>query len=378
LFFLHDDVISRTKFITLPLWPCAKSNWFGLLAVLASGVTRQRWLSNDRRKNDMKVLITGGAGFIGSHLAEACLQRGDDVYILDDLSTGTRENIRSFEEDERYRGRFFVHIDTILNHNSLLELTGICDVVFHLAAAVGVRYILENPLESIKTNIQGTEKVLELCAKFKKKVLIASTSEVYGKHMHAPLVETDNIVYGPSSKFRWSYAASKLMDEFTALAYHRIKGLEVIIARLFNTVGPRQTGAYGMVIPRFVEQALAGRSLTVYGDGRQTRTFTYVKDVVDALMGLVDCEGAVGEVFNVGGTEETTIVDLARRIIELTGSRSSIELIPYEKAFGKDFEDMQRRVPSIEKIKALIGFAPASDLDSILEKVIGHMRPEGS
>jgi len=322
----------------------------------------------------MKVLITGGAGFIGSHLAEACLQRGDDVYIIDDLSTGSRDNIRPFEEDERYRGRFFVHIDTILNHNSLLELTGICDVVFHLAAAVGVRYILENPLESIKTNIQGTEKVLELCAKFKKKVLIASTSEVYGKHTHAPLAETDNIVYGPSSKFRWSYAASKLMDEFTALAYYRIKGLEVIITRLFNTVGPRQTGAYGMVIPRFVEQALAGRPLTVYGDGQQTRTFTYVKDVVDALMALVDCGGAVGEVFNVGGTEETTIVDLARRIIELTGSPSTVELIPYEKAFGKDFEDMRRRVPSIEKIRGLIGFEPASDLDGILEKVIAHMR----
>ncbi len=326
----------------------------------------------------MKVLITGGAGFIGSHLAEACLQRGDDVYIIDDLSTGSRENVRPFEEDERYRGRFFVHIDSILNHNALLELTGICDVVFHLAAAVGVRYILENPLESIKVNIQGTEKVLELCAKFKKKVLIASTSEVYGKHMHAPLVETDNIVYGPSSKFRWSYAASKLMDEFTALAYHRIKGLEVIITRLFNTVGPRQTGAYGMVIPRFVEQALAGRPLTVYGDGRQTRTFTYVKDVVDALMGLADCPRAVGEVFNVGGTEETTIVDLARRIIDLTESPSTIELIPYEKAFGKDFEDMQRRVPSIEKIKALIGFEPASDLDGILRKVIATMRRSGS
>lgn len=325
----------------------------------------------------MKVLITGGAGFIGSHLAEACLQRGDDVYIIDDLSTGTLDNIKAFESDERYRNRFFVSIDTILNHNSLLELTGICDVVFHLAAAVGVRYILENPLKSIKTNIQGTEKVLELCAKFKKKVLIASTSEVYGKHTHAPLTESDNIVYGPSSKFRWSYAASKLMDEFTALAYHRIEGLQVVITRLFNTVGPRQTGAYGMVIPRFVEQALCDQPLTVYGDGRQTRTFTDVKDVVDALIKLVDHNGAVGEVFNVGGTEETTIVDLAQRIIQLTGSRSSVELIPYEKAFGKDFEDMQRRVPSIEKIKHLIGFEPASDLDAILEKVIAYVQPPG-
>jgi len=324
----------------------------------------------------MKVLITGGAGFIGSHLAEACLANGDDVYIIDDLSTGTLDNIRHLQENSRFANKFFVHIDTILHHDLMLELIGICDVVFHLAAAVGVLYILEKPLESIKINIQGTEKVLELCNKFKKKALIASTSEVYGKHTHAPLVETDNIIYGPSSKFRWSYAASKLMDEFTALAYYRTHGLDVIITRLFNTVGPRQTGTYGMVIPRFVAQALNNQPLTVYGDGTQTRTFTYVKDVVQALMALVKAEDAVGQVFNVGGTEEITIFDLAQKIITATGSKSVIEFIPYDKAFGKDFEDMQRRVPGIEKIKKLIDFNPKTDIDEILKQVIDFTKQE--
>ncbi len=256
----------------------------------------------------------------------------------------------------------------------MIELTGICDVVFHLAAAVGVRYILENPLASIKTNIQGTEKVLELCAKFKKKVLIASTSEVYGKHLHAPLVETDNIIYGPSSKFRWSYAASKLMDEFSALAYYRTMGLKVVIARLFNTVGPRQTGAYGMVVPRFVSQALKHKPLTVYGDGKQTRTFSYVEDVVEALASLTQTEAAVGEVFNIGGTEEISMRLLAEKIIETTASKSTIQLIPYEEAFEKDFEDMQRRVPGIDKIREVVGFQPRTDLDTILARVIEYMR----
>ncbi len=322
----------------------------------------------------MRVLITGGAGFIGSHLAEAVLNKGDEVYILDDLSTGSMDNIKILKDTPAYKNRIFVNIDTILNRNVLLELTGICDVVYHMAAAVGVQYILDHPLESIKTNILGTDRVLEVCAKFKKKVLIASSSEVYGKHMHAPLVETDNLIYGPSSKSRWSYAASKLMDEFTALAYHRTKGLEIVISRLFNTVGPRQTGAYGMVIPRLVDQALQNRPLTVYGDGKQSRTFTYVKDVVNALIALMHEKNAVGEVFNIGGIEEITILDLAKRIIEQTGSESTIAMIPYEKAFEKDFEDMQRRVPGIDKIKKLIGYEPKTDLHTILQSVISYQK----
>ena len=322
----------------------------------------------------MRVLITGGAGFIGSHLAEAYLEKGDEVYIIDDLSTGSLDNINHLKENAGFRKRLFVHIDTILNRDILLELVGTCDVVHHLAAAVGVQYILDHPMESITANIKGTEIILEMCNKFKKRVLIASTSEVYGKHTHAPLVETDNIIYGPSSKFRWSYAASKLMDEFMSLAYHRTTGLKVTLVRLFNTVGPRQTGAYGMVIPRFVSQALKNTALKVYGDGSQTRTFTYVKDVVGALMKLIEKEASYGEVFNIGGTEEISILELAKRIISATGSKSEIELVPYEKAFGKDFEDMQRRVPGLEKIGNLIGFIPQTPLDAILSKVIAHMR----
>ncbi len=271
----------------------------------------------------MRILITGGAGFIGSHLAEAHLEKGDEVYVIDDLSTGSMENIEPLLENKNYGPRLFFSLDSILNHEKMVELLGICDRVYHLAAAVGVLYVLEHPFESIRTNIQGTEKVLELSQKFKKRVLITSSSEVYGKHLHAPLVETDNIIYGPSSKFRWSYAASKLMDEFMALAYHRTNGLEVVIARLFNTVGPGQTGAYGMVIPRLVGQALKGQPLTVFGDGKQTRTFTYVKDVVDALIGLMESPKATGELYNVGGTEEISIEDLAKKIIAMTGSSSS-------------------------------------------------------
>lgn len=322
----------------------------------------------------MRILITGGAGFIGSHLAEAYLEKGDEVYIIDDLSTGALDNINHLKENASYQKRLFVYIDTILNRDIMMELVGTCDVVHHLAAAVGVRYILDNPMDSIKTNIRGSETVLELCNKFKKRVLIASTSEVYGKHTHAPLIETDNIIYGPSSKFRWSYAASKLMDEFMSLAYYRTTGLPVSVVRLFNTVGPRQTGTYGMVIPRLVSQALNNKPLTVYGDGSQTRTFTYVKDVVWALIKLMENENAFGEVFNVGGTQEVSILDLAKKIVMLTNSTSEIQLIPYDDVFGKDFEDMQRRVPSVEKLNNLVGFDPKTTLDAILTKVINHSK----
>ncbi|MBI9076395.1 MAG: GDP-mannose 4,6-dehydratase [Desulfatibacillum sp.] len=318
----------------------------------------------------MRILITGGAGFIGSHLAEAYLRQGDEVYIIDDLSTGSLDNLAHLQANKEYASRLFVHIDTILNRDILLELVGTCEVVFHMAAAVGVQYILDNPLRSIQINIQGTEKVLDMCSKFKKKVLIASSSEVYGKHLHAPLVETDNIIYGPSSKFRWSYAASKLMDEFTALAHYRESGLPAIVVRLFNTVGPRQTGTYGMVIPRLVSQALAGKDLTVYGDGEQSRTFTYVEDVVHALMLLAASSGAHGEVFNIGGVEEISIKNLAYRIVEMTGSSSRVKFIPYKEAFPADFEDMQRRLPSIAKLKNLTGYSPTTDLETILTKVI--------
>lgn len=322
----------------------------------------------------MKVLITGGAGFIGSHLAEKYLERGDEVYIIDDLSTGSLDNIRHLQENETHKGRLFVTVDTILNRDILLELIGICDVVVHLAAAVGVQYILDNPLSSIMINIKGTEVVLELCAKFKKKVLIASTSEVYGKQTHAPFRETDDCVYGASGKFRWSYAASKLMDEFFALAYYRTMNLPVIIVRFFNTVGPRQTGRYGMVIPRFVKQCLRNEPITIYGDGTQTRTFTHVKFVADAVMKLIDSPKAIGEIINIGGTEEVSIKELAERIKRMTGSQSELRFIPYDQAFGRDFEDMLRRVPSVDKLHSIVGPIPTFALDDILQNVIDYFR----
>lgn len=322
----------------------------------------------------MRVLITGGAGFIGSHLAEAYVSRGDDVYIIDDLSTGSLDNIKHIQSHETYRERLYVTIDSVMNHDKMLELVGTCDVVFHLAAAVGVQYILDNPLSSIITNVRGTETVLELCNKFRKPVLLASTSEVYGKRTDAPLVETDDCIYGPSTKSRWSYAAAKLIDEFTALGYHRTKKLWVVIVRLFNTVGPRQTGRYGMVLPRFVQQALENDPLTVYGDGSQSRTFTHVKDVVAALQLLTETPEANGEVINIGGREEVSMLELAKRVKSKTDSSSEIKLIPYIDAYPKDFDDMQRRVPSTAKLKGLIANVPEMDLDRILDDVIAHYR----
>jgi UDP-glucose 4-epimerase len=316
------------------------------------------------------MLITGGAGFIGSYLSEAYLDRGDEVYVIDDLSTGSLENINPLLKNPRFR---FTN-DTILNREIMLELTGICDVVVHLAAAVGVRLIIEEPLKSIHTNIVGTEVVLELANKFRKKTFIASTSEVYGRNSKVPLNEDDSRVYGSTAIARWSYASSKAMDEFLALAYYRTKQLPIIIARFFNTVGPRQTGRYGMVIPRFVGQALRNEPITIYGTGNQTRNFTYVEDVARGIMALVDEPKAVGEIFNVGSEGEVSINDLAERIKKMTGSSSRIIRVPYEDAYQEGFEDMERRVPDISKIQGLVGYRNTHTLDDILTKVIAFER----
>ncbi len=318
----------------------------------------------------MKILITGGAGFIGSYLCGAYLSRGDEVYAIDDLSTGDRANIEPYTQNPLFH---FVH-DTILNRDTMLELTGICDVVAHLAAVVGVKLIIDEPLKSIHTNIVGTEIVLELANKFRKKTFLASTSEVYGRNSKVPLQEADPRVYGPTQIARWSYAATKAMDEFLALAYYRTKQLPIIIGRFFNTVGPRQTGRYGMVIPRFVGQALRNEPITVFGDGTQTRSFTYVEDVVRGVLGLIDEPRAVGEIFNIGGEVEISINELAERIKSITNSSSPIQHIPYDEAYQEGFEDMERRVPDISKITNLIGYENTHDLDSILTKVVEYER----
>ncbi len=318
----------------------------------------------------MRVLITGGAGFIGSYLAEAYLTRGDEVYVIDDLSTGSLANIQPFIRNPLFH---FVN-DTILNRETMLELIGICDVVAHLAAAVGVKLIIDEPLKSIHTNIVGTEIVLELANKFRKKTFLASTSEVYGRNSQVPLRETDIRIYGSTHLARWSYAATKAMDEFLALAYYKTKQLPVIIARFFNTVGPRQTGRYGMVIPRFVGQALRNDPITVYGDGKQTRNFTFVEDVVRGVVNLIDEPRAVGEIFNIGGNDEISMNDLAARIKSITGSSSVIQHVPYDEAYQEGFEDMERRVPDISKITNLIGYKNTHNLDSILTKVVEYER----
>jgi UDP-glucose 4-epimerase len=317
----------------------------------------------------VKALITGGAGFLGSHLAEALIARGDTVYVLDNLSTGSIENIEHLKQDRR----FHYAIDSVINEPVTAELIDRVDVVFHLAAAVGVRLIVESPVNTIETNVHGTEMVLKLANKKKKKVLVASTSEVYGKSEDVPFREDADLVMGATSKGRWSYACSKAIDEFLALAYHKEKHLPVVIVRLFNTVGPRQTGRYGMVIPNFVKQALLGHPITVYGDGTQSRCFTFVTDVVGALMKLADHEGAVGQVFNVGNDrEEVTIKDLAGRVKERTRSLSEITIVPYDKAYESGFEDMPRRVPDLTKIRSLVAYEPRVHLDEILDRVIEY------
>ncbi len=318
----------------------------------------------------MRALITGGAGFIGSHLSDALVAAGHEVFVIDNLSTGAIQNIAQLQGHPRYH----YTIDTVANEPLLAELIDESDVIFHLAAAVGVKLIVEEPVRTIETNVHGTEVVLRHANKKKKLVLIASTSEVYGKSTEVPFHEDADLVMGPTPKHRWAYACSKAIDEFLALAYWKEKKLPVVIARLFNTVGPRQTGQYGMVIPNFVRQALAGQPITVFGDGTQTRSFTYVGDVVEALIGLVTQPRAVGQVFNVGNGGEITIRELAERVKTVARSASPIVTIPYEQAYEVGFEDMPRRVPDISKIRALIGYEPRVQLDEILTRVIEYHR----
>ena len=314
----------------------------------------------------MNYFITGGAGFIGSHLAEKLLSNGEIVSIIDDLSTGSIENIEHLKSNVNFEYK----IDSIMNEHLLAELIDKADVVFHLAAAVGVKLIVESPVRTIETNIQGTELVLKMASKKKKKIIIASTSEVYGKGTCMPFKETGDLVFGPTTKGRWSYACSKAIDEFLGLAYYKEKKVPVTIVRLFNTVGPRQTGMYGMVIPTFVKQALLNHPITVYGDGQQTRCFTYVGDVVDALVKISRNPKAVGEIFNIGNTEEISIKELAELVKSMTKSNSEIVYIPYDKAYEEGFEDMQKRIPDLSKIREFIGYKPTTNLKGILEKVI--------
>jgi len=316
----------------------------------------------------MRILITGGAGFIGSHLADHLLSQGHGVTIIDDLSTGSMENIREARENRRFQ----YCIDTIFDKPLLAELIDDAEVVFHLAAAVGVLNIVESPVRTIETNVGGSELVLKLAAKKKKRVLIASTSEVYGKSNKFPFSEEDDLVLGPTTKGRWSYACSKAIDEFLALAYYRERGLPVTIARLFNTVGPRQTGRYGMVLPTLVQQALYGEPLTVFGTGEQSRCFAHVDDIVKGLVQCAFCETASGQVFNLGNTKELTIRGLAERVIQATQSTSAIKYIAYDQAYGVGFEDMQRRVPDISKACRWFGYAPTRSLDEIIDSVVAY------
>ncbi len=318
-----------------------------------------------------KALITGGAGFIGSHLAEHLLDQGWEVFALDDLTTGAHRNVEQLRE----RTDFHLVVDSVLSPSVVSELVYKCDVVFHLAAAVGVRLIVEQPVRTMVTNVQGTETVLDYCNKFGKRVLIASSSEVYGDHREErPLSEGDRRVYGPVTERRWLYADSKAMDEFLALGFHQERGLDCVIARFFNTVGPRQSGQYGMVIPRFVERAVADEPLEVHGDGLQTRSFCHVSDTVRAVVGLMDASNVSGEIFNIGSAERVRILDLANRVLDLTGSSSELVFVPHSEVYGVGIEDVLHREPSIEKIGNAIGWRPSLDLNRVLEDVIDHAR----
>lgn len=322
----------------------------------------------------MKVLITGGAGFIGSHLAELYLQERHQVFVIDDLSTGSIENIEHLKPNPN----FYYYLDTITNRQLLRELIDKCDLIVHLAAAVGVQLIVESPVNTIETNIYGTELVLQYASLKRKKVMIASTSEVYGKSSEEQFSEEDDLVMGATTKGRWSYACSKAIDEFLSLAYWKERRLPVVIVRLFNTIGPRQTGRYGMVVPRFVRAALKNHPITVYGSGKQTRCFTNVTDVVHALKLLLEQEQAVGEIFNVGSTERISIEDLAHKIRTMTNSQSEIVYVPYDQAYAEGFEDMLRRMPDVSKLQNLIGFVPQKSLDVTLQEVIEWIRTEES
>ncbi len=318
----------------------------------------------------MKILITGGAGFIGSHLAERHLALGDEVYIIDDLSTGSIGNIQHL----KIHPQFSYHIESVNNTHLMAELVDLSDVIYHLAAAVGVRLILDSPVRTIETNIRGTEIVLSLAVTKRKRVLIASSSEVYGKKEQVPFREDDDLVLGATSKARWSYACSKAIDEFLAIAYWKEHRVPTVIARMFNTVGPRQTGRYGMVIPNFVAQALSGSDIRVFGDGTQSRCFTHVTDAVDALVGIAAHPDANGEVYNVGGNHEITIMELAERIKKMTKSKSRIVTVPYSTAYEEGFEDMQRRVPDVGKLNRLIGYEPKISLEDSLQSIIEDQR----
>jgi UDP-glucose 4-epimerase len=317
-----------------------------------------------------RFLITGGAGFIGSHLSEALLANGDTVTIIDDLSTGRFENVEHLASNPRFR----FAIDNISNETVLDRLASESDVIVHLAAAVGVKLVVQFPVHTITTNIGGTEAVLRAARRYRAKTLIASTSEVYGKGLQAPFHEDDDVLIGPTSRHRWAYAASKMVDEFLGLAYHREFGLPVIPFRLFNTVGPRQIGHYGMVMPRFVSAALSGEPLTVYGDGTQSRCFCHVNDAVHAIIALSQTSAAEGQVFNVGATEQISILDLAERIISLTDSSSEIAFVPYEQAYAEGFEDLQRRSPDITRIEQLLGWTPTYSLDEIILDIAGWLQ----
>jgi nucleoside-diphosphate-sugar epimerase len=313
----------------------------------------------------LRFLITGGAGFIGSHLAERLLARGDRVVLLDNLSTGSMDNIRHLKTFERME----YHLDNIENRQLVAELVDDADAVIHLAAAVGVKLIVESPVRTIETNVNGTQRILEAACKKRKLVLTASTSEVYGKNTNVPFHEDADLVLGPTTKGRWSYAASKALDEFLALSYWKEKQLPVIVVRLFNTVGPRQTGRYGMVLPNFVKAALDNTTISIYGDGKQSRCFCDVRDTVESLVRLIDTPHSIGEVINVGNTEEVSIEQLAQLVKQRTGSNSAIEFVPYDKAYEPGFEDMMRRVPCVDKLEALTGFRPRTPLTEIIDRV---------